>query len=124
VAEDHGLCAAYLAAMDVLSQRWTGMLIVVLEKGPLRFSELAERVPAIGDRMLAARLKELEARGLVVRHVEAGPPVRVLYELSEVGSGFRDVSDAITRWGALIVARRESTAAAKRPARAKMRRTG
>jgi DNA-binding HxlR family transcriptional regulator len=126
VAEDHGLCATYLAAMEVLAKPWSGMLMVVLESGPLRFSELADRVPAIGDRMLAVRLKELEGRGLVVRHVEPGPPVRVSYELTEAGRGFREVADAMGRWGKLIVRaaqEKESGAASKREARTRARRS-
>jgi DNA-binding HxlR family transcriptional regulator len=93
--------------MEVLAKPWNGMLIVVLEAGPLRFSELADRLPAIGDRMLAVRLKELEARGLVERRVEPGPPVRVIYSLSDVGRGFREVADAVNRWGRLIVQAQE-----------------
>jgi DNA-binding HxlR family transcriptional regulator len=99
---DEKLCAAYLAAMDVLAKPWNGMLMVVLEDGPLRFSELSDRVPDIGDRMLAARLKELEVRGLVTRLVESGPPVRVLYELTEVGRGYKAVGQSIQKWGATI----------------------
>lgn len=94
------------------------MLIAVLEDGPLRFSELADRVPAIGDRMLAARMKELEARGLVVRRVEHGPPVRVSYALTEVGRGFREVAEAVSKWGKTILRANE---AAKRDARGRRR---
>ncbi len=126
VEGDHGLCETYLAAMEVLGKPWSGMLMVVLEGGPLRFSELADRVPAIGDRMLAVRLKELEARGLVVRHVEHGPPVRVLYALTDAGRGFREVSEAITRWGKLIVRAREAAPGARHAhgVRSRRRRTG
>jgi DNA-binding HxlR family transcriptional regulator len=126
VGDDHELCETYLAAMEVLAKPWNGMLLVVLEGGPLRFSELADRVPAIGDRMLAARLKELEARSLVVRRVEHGPPVRVLYALTDAGRGFRDVSDAITRWGKLIVRAQETAPAARHAnvGRSRGRRTG
>ncbi len=74
---EQGLCATYVAAMDVLAKPWTGLIIAVLEGGPLRFSELSARLPTIGDRMLAARLKELAAHGVVARTVEPGPPVRV-----------------------------------------------
>jgi DNA-binding HxlR family transcriptional regulator len=125
--EEHGLCKTYLAAMEVLAKPWNGMIIFVLERGPLRFSELADVVPSIGDRMLAARLKELEGRRLVVRHVEAGPPVRVLYALTDVGRGFRDVSDAVTRWGKLIVeAQEKGSTSPKRdvPRPRGVRRTG
>jgi DNA-binding HxlR family transcriptional regulator len=113
VAEDQRLCATYLAALDVLAKQWNGMLIAVLEDGPLRFSEIADRVPGIGDRMLAVRMKELEARGLVVRRVDHGPPVRVSYALTDVGRGFREVADAVTRWGRLIVRADEKAVAPK-----------
>jgi DNA-binding HxlR family transcriptional regulator len=103
VSDDPRLCATYLTALEVLAKPWNGMLIAVLEDGPLRFSEVAARVPTIADRMLAARLKELEGRGLVLRHVEHGPPVRVSYALTETGRGFRDVADAISRWGKLML---------------------
>jgi DNA-binding HxlR family transcriptional regulator len=103
MSEDHGLCATYLAAMEVLAKPWSGMIMVVLADGPLRFNELAARVPSIGDRMLAARLKELDRRRLVVREVEPGPPVRVTYALTDAGRGFRKVADAVTRWGKVIL---------------------
>ena len=104
--------------MDVLAKPWNGMLIAVLEDGPLRFSELAERVPAIADRMLAARLKELESRGLVQRTVDPGPPVRVSYALTDVGRGFKEVATAISRWGATLL-RQEVASASKHVAPAK-----
>jgi DNA-binding HxlR family transcriptional regulator len=118
MADDHGLCSTYLAAVEVLAKPWTGMLMVVLEDGPLRFSEIAERLPAIADRMLAARLKELEGRALVARHVAPGPPVRVTYALTDVGRGYREVADAISRWGKLILRAKETgTPQAKRARR-------
>ena len=49
--------------------------------------------------MLSSRLKDLEARGLVRRIVEPGPPVRVIYELMAKGRAFGQVAEAIERWG-------------------------
>jgi hypothetical protein len=66
------------AADDDVSVRVIRIVVIhrsPFEHGPLRFSELSERVPPIGDRMLTARFKELETRGLVARTVERGPPV-------------------------------------------------
>jgi len=86
--------------MDVLSKPWNGLLLATLHsKGPLRFSELRQGLSAVGDRMLSARLKELATRGLVERHVIPGPPVRVEYELTAAGRGFKPVFQAIGRWG-------------------------
>lgn len=94
------LCPWFQTAMDVLSKPWNGLIMAMLQtKGRLRFSELRAGLDAMGDRMLSERLKELESRGLVSRRVEPGPPVRVAYELTEVGRGFRDVALALSGWG-------------------------
>jgi DNA-binding HxlR family transcriptional regulator len=54
--DDDTLCPYFKAAMAVLGRRWNGLIIAVLgEGGSLRFSTLRERLPAVGDRMLAAR---------------------------------------------------------------------
>jgi DNA-binding HxlR family transcriptional regulator len=111
--------------MDVLAKPWTGLVFVALEGGPLRFRELRDAVGSIGDRMLSLRLRELEQKRLVRRHVIAGPPVRVAYELTGAGRGFREVSDAVRRWGATIVlARTEGSIRTDAPALAKRRKAG
>lgn len=100
---DEKLCPSYLAAMAVIAKPWNGKIILVLEDGPLRFSELGDKIPGIGDRILAARLKELEEQALVVREVAPGPPVRVSYSLTESGRGFRKVADEMNKWGAQLL---------------------
>jgi len=91
--------------MDVLSRPWNGLVMALLEEaGPLRFSEIREKLDAMGDRMLSARLKELEARGLVERTVAPGPPVRVTYALTDLGRGFGEVHRALGRWGEKLTA--------------------
>ena len=92
----------FQTAMDVLAKPWNGLVIATLEEGPLRFSEIGDRLRAIGDRMLSLRLKELESIGLVSRKVISGPPLRVEYELTEAGRGFRTVAEAIGAWGATL----------------------
>lgn len=99
------LCPLFQAALEVLAKPWNGLIMALLEEaGPLRFSELRDRLDSMGDRMLSARLKELEARGLVERTVTAGPPVKVTYALSELGRGFGDVHRALGRWGEKLAA--------------------
>ena len=89
--------------MEILSRPWNGLIMATLEGGgTLRFSELRDRLDAMGDRMLSERLKELEASGLIQRRVSTGPPVRVEYTLTELGHGFREVLNAIGRWGERI----------------------
>jgi DNA-binding HxlR family transcriptional regulator len=96
-------CKAFQAAIDVLCRPWTGLLLGWLQGGPLRYGELRERAHGVGDKILAARLKDLEARGLVVREVDAGPPVRVAYHLTPTGRAFGHVAAAIERWGRELV---------------------
>jgi DNA-binding HxlR family transcriptional regulator len=92
-------CRAFQCAIDVLGRPWNALILGTLQGGPLRFSELSEAAHGPGDKVLSARLKELEASGLISRHVDPGPPVRVSYELTDRGRGFNDVASAIEKWG-------------------------
>jgi DNA-binding HxlR family transcriptional regulator len=103
MAHDSAGCARFEAAMDVLGKPWTGLIFAALDGGPLRFGALRDAVGEIGDRMLSVRLRELEQRGLVTRRVIEGPPVGVEYDLTPAGRGFRDVADAIRKWGGMIL---------------------
>src|SRR5918995_6679969 len=80
-------CCPHLhEAVELIGKRWTGAIIVVLiEAGPLRFSEIAQAIPQLSDRLLSERMKELEARGIVERRVLDGAPVRVQYSITEMG---------------------------------------
>ena len=75
------------------------MILTALQNGSRRFGELGEAAPGLGTKVLSARLKDLEARGIVERQVEPGPPVRVSYELTRQGRAFGQVAEAIQRWG-------------------------
>jgi DNA-binding HxlR family transcriptional regulator len=97
-------CRAFQNAVELLARPWTGLILSVLQSGPLRFNELEERSQGVGAKTLSARLKELEARRVVARHVEAGPPVRVRYTLTSKGRAFEQVAAAIERWGRDLVA--------------------
>ena len=97
-------CRAFQTAIDVLGRPWTAVILNLLQSGPLRFSEIGERAPGLGDKVLSARLKDLEARGLVLRTVDPGPPVRVGYALTEQGCAFSQVAEAIEKWGRQMVA--------------------
>ena len=97
-------CKAFQNAVDLLARPWTGLILSLLQNGPLRFSELEEHTRGVGAKTLSARLKDLESRGLVKRDVQAGPPVRVQYALTAKGRAFEQVAAAIERWGRELVA--------------------
>ena len=93
---------AYQRAIDILCRPWTALILGMLQKGPLRFSELEAR-SEIGTKTLSARLKELEKNRIIAREVDAGPPVRVEYSLTKRGRAFEHVAAAIEKWGRELI---------------------
>ncbi len=92
-------CPYYHEAVELIGRRWTGAIVaVLLDGGALRFSEISHAVPELSDRLLSERMKELEARGVVSRHVDPGPPVKVLYELTDMGRSLEPALKAIKSW--------------------------
>jgi DNA-binding HxlR family transcriptional regulator len=92
-------CPFYHEAVELIGRRWTGAIVaVLLDHGPLRFSEIAQAVPELSDRLLSERMKELEARGVVVRRVEPGPPVRVTYALTAMGIELEPALQELRSW--------------------------
>lgn len=87
----------------MLARPWSGLILGLLGDDGLRFSELEEQAHGVGAKTLSARLKDLEARGLVVRNVDTGPPIRVRYTLTSRGRAFEQVAEAIQRWGRDLV---------------------
>src|SRR2546423_8954460 len=84
---DHALeCDERLSqAFALLGKRWSGVIVGLLLQGPARFAVLARTIPGISERMLSDRLAELASAGLVARTVLDGPPLGVVYELTESG---------------------------------------
>jgi DNA-binding HxlR family transcriptional regulator len=92
-------CPYYHEAVELIGRRWTGAIVAVLmDGGRLRFSEISHAVPELSDRLLSERMKELEARGVVSRHVDPGPPVKVLYELTDMGRSLEPALQELKSW--------------------------
>jgi len=72
-------------AFTLLGKRWSGVILGVLLEGPARFAVLARTIPGISERMLSDRLDELSRAGLIDRTVLDGPPIGVIYQLTESG---------------------------------------
>ncbi|MFI7339191.1 winged helix-turn-helix transcriptional regulator [Streptomyces sp. NPDC050085] len=82
----------------LLGKRWTGLVVAVLMQGPVHFSDLRRAIPGISERMLSDRLTELGAAGLVLREVDAGPPLRVSYRLTTAGSALQPSLQELGAW--------------------------
>ena len=93
-------CCPYLhEAVELIGKRWSGAIIAVLiEAGPMRFSEIAQAIPQLSDRLLSERMKELEARGIVERRVGTCSPARVEYALTDMGWELAPTLDQLKRW--------------------------
>ena len=92
-------CPYYHEAVELIGRRWTGAIVaVLLDGGPLRFSEISHAVPELSDRLLSERMKELEARGVVTRYVDPGPPVKVSYELTDMGRSLEPALQELKSW--------------------------
>jgi DNA-binding HxlR family transcriptional regulator len=87
-------------ALDVVGDRWV-LLIVreLLALGPSRYSDLKRGLPGIATNLLADRLRDMEAAGLVERHAAPAPVGATLFQLTDRGRELQGVLSALARWG-------------------------
>jgi DNA-binding HxlR family transcriptional regulator len=95
-ARDYGQYSGVAQALELVGERWAMLIVRDLLVGPRRYGELAAGLPRIPSNILAARLKELQAAG-VLRRV---PHSRVIvYELTPYGRELEPVVLALGAWG-------------------------
>lgn len=85
--------------MKLLGGTWTPNVIWMLSGGPRRFGELKRDIPNISPKMLTARLRDLEDKGVIAREVVPSSPPSVEYKLSELGRELIPVINTIVRVG-------------------------
>lgn len=100
------LCERAEQAFRLLGKRWSGLIVDLLLQRPARFSELAQAVPHLSERVMADRLRELTEAGLIERSIEPGPPIAITYALTSLGEGLRPAIDALREWATHLPARR------------------
>ena len=96
------------ATLSVIGGRWKPILVCHLLDGRKRFGELRRLTPNATERMITLQLRELEADGVVSRHVFAEVPPRVEYELTEFGRSLEAILLLMQEWGSAFKARRLS----------------
>lgn len=87
-------------AAEVLGQRWAILVLRDLLVRPRRYSDLVTDLPGIPTNVLAARLKELEHDGLIVREARGGADRSVVYAVTPRAEELIPALDALGRWGA------------------------
>ncbi|HET9651188.1 MAG TPA: helix-turn-helix domain-containing protein [Usitatibacter sp.] len=86
--------------LDLIGERWTVLILRdLLLQGPRRFQDFQESLGGIAPNILSARLKELEANGLVTRKAYSEHPPRLEYHLTDRGRSLGPVLRALRKWG-------------------------
>lgn len=84
--------------LDQIANKWTVLVIGLLEDGPKRFSSIQRSVDGISQKMLTQTLRRLERDGLVLRTVFPVVPPHVEYELTELGKTIIQPIAEIRQW--------------------------
>ena len=86
--------------IDELQGRWTLQILLCLNAGAHRFSDLRAAIPQVAANVLTRRLRALESAGLIERHYLPPPAARQVYELATAAPGLKTVLDALESWRA------------------------
>jgi DNA-binding HxlR family transcriptional regulator len=87
-------------ALELVGERWSLLIVRELMHGPKRYTDLAEHLPGIGTNILAARLRDLEACGVVTKRKLPPPAASRVYDLTDYGRDLQRVMRELALWGA------------------------
>jgi DNA-binding HxlR family transcriptional regulator len=99
----YGQFCAAAKALDVVGERWTLLVVRELLLGPRRFTDLLAALPGLGTSLLASRLKQLEAAGVIRREQLPPPAGSRVYQITDTGLGVGLVVKALADWGARLL---------------------
>jgi DNA-binding HxlR family transcriptional regulator len=86
-------------SVEMIGGRWKLLILVNLENGPRRYSELRKGIANMTERMLTLQLREMEEDGIVKRTVYPEVPPRVEYELTESAQKLLPICKQLSDWG-------------------------
>jgi DNA-binding HxlR family transcriptional regulator len=84
--------------LDKIEGRWTLHILLCLNRGEQRFSDLRTAIPGISANVLTERVRALQAAGLIERRFLAPPAARHLYALGPRAEGLKPALDALANW--------------------------
>jgi DNA-binding HxlR family transcriptional regulator len=87
-------------ALDLVGERWALLVVRELLLGPKRYTDLRRGLPQASTNILAERLKELEASGVILKRKLPGPGGATVYELTEWGEELEPIVTQLGAWGA------------------------
>ncbi|EFM10809.1 transcriptional regulator, HxlR family [Paenibacillus curdlanolyticus YK9] len=91
--------SAIVAAIEVISGKWSYSVISQLCQGAQRFNQLHRSLAGISIKSLTDTLRHLEQRGIIARKVFPTVPVTVEYSLTESGMAYSEVLVRMREWG-------------------------
>jgi DNA-binding HxlR family transcriptional regulator len=101
----YGQFCGLAAALDIIGERWTLLIVRELLISPARFSQISENLPGIGPNLLTDRLKFLSEHGLIESCPVPGDARGKQYRLTELGESLRPSLLALARWGMKVLAK-------------------
>jgi len=107
-ARSYGQYCAVAKSLDIVGDRWTLLVVRELLEGAQRYGDLLAGLAPIATDMLAGRLRDLEAHGLVRKRTLPKPASTTVYELTDDGRALEDVINAYARWGRHLIETRDA----------------
>jgi DNA-binding HxlR family transcriptional regulator len=98
-ARSYGQYCPVAKTLELVGERWTLLIVRELLVGPQRFTDLSAALGGIPRNLLAERLRDLEAGGIVVKRDLPPPAARAVYELTGAGRDLLPVIGALAQWG-------------------------
>ncbi len=90
----------YCYTLSLISGKYKPVILYCLmEYEPVRFNDMRRYLKNVADKTLSLKLKELEADGLIHRHVYTQMPPKVEYSLTDRGHSLVKVLDKLCDWG-------------------------
>jgi DNA-binding HxlR family transcriptional regulator len=98
--------------LDRISDKWVTLVLVALDAGSLRYSDLCRVIAGVSQKMLTQTLRTLERDGLVDRTVTPGVPTRVDYALTPLAQSLMPAVHALKAWSEQHISEIEASRAA------------
>lgn len=83
----------------LIGDKWKVLILRDLMPGTKRFGELKKSIGSVSQKVLTAKLRDMEEKGLVNRKIYAEVPPRVEYSLTDLGKSLKPILDAMRSWG-------------------------
>lgn len=83
---------------DQISDKWSMMVLISLEPGPVRFNAMKRRLEGVTQKALTQCVRRLERNGLLTRHVIAASPIAVEYRITALGRTLLEPMRAMHDW--------------------------